>query len=71
LSEEKLVQEALRLDDQSQFFLLRPSELREFKRKCQSLNCEKVIEFVVKWMHSDDGYVVGVSTVYSRVKPVK
>lgn len=42
-AEEQLVNEALAVKDTSQFLLTLP-ELRQFKRGCAGLNCEKVVD---------------------------
>ncbi|KAK7111670.1 AP-4 complex accessory subunit Tepsin-like [Littorina saxatilis] len=57
-AEEQIVTENLQLSDRSQFFLLRPSNLKVFKKRCQGLNSEKIVEFINNRMQSADDYVV-------------
>ncbi|XP_076459527.1 AP-4 complex accessory subunit Tepsin-like [Babylonia areolata] len=57
-AEEQLVMEHLLLDNTTQFILLRPSQLKVFKQKCQNLNCEKVVDFINERLQSTEDYVV-------------
>ena len=60
-AEEQLVTDHLLLNDTSQFFLLQPSDMKVFKRKCQELNCEKVVDFIRQRLQSPEDYIVVVS----------
>ena len=60
-AEEQLVTDHLLVNDTSQFFLLQPSDMKVFKRKCQGLNCEKVVDFIRQRLQSPEDYIVVVS----------
>ena len=60
-AEEQLVTDHLLLNDTSQFILLQPSDMKVFKRKCQGLNCEKIVDFIRQRLQSPEDYIVVVS----------